>query len=100
MPRDSRTSELQLRSVAQAHDHMARVEGTTTIRGVTRDVAFPVRVDDTDDGTVVLTGSLRVRQRDFGIEPESRVGLVKVADEVDLQFALHASPTERTCSAP
>jgi hypothetical protein len=44
-----------------------------------------------------LTGVLRVRQRDFGIKPESRVGVVRVGDRVDLHFLLLATPTSRSC---
>jgi len=89
---------LQLRSVEAAHDDLVGVEGTITIHGVMRDVAFPVRVDGTAGGTLLLRGTLRIRQRDFGVEPESKAGLVKVANEVDLQFALLAKPGNQTCS--
>ncbi|HKI83639.1 MAG TPA: hypothetical protein VKA63_04815, partial [Candidatus Krumholzibacteria bacterium] len=58
-----------------------------------------VHVEYTDDGTLLLIGTVRIRQRDFGIEPESKAGLVKVANEVDLQFALLASPTGQLCRA-
>jgi hypothetical protein len=46
---------------------------------------------------MVLSGVLRIQLRDFGIEPESRVGLVKVSNDVDLHFEISASPTERPC---
>jgi polyisoprenoid-binding protein YceI len=90
---------LELRAVEGTADDEVRVEGTITLHGITRDVGFPVHVQRTDTGTLLMTGTLRIRQRDFGIEPESKAGLVKVANEVDLQFALVASPTGSRCSA-
>jgi hypothetical protein len=76
------------------------VRGTLTIRGVSRSIELPVRVERSDSvGTLRLSGSLRVRQRDFGIEPESIARVVKVANEVDLHFSLAARPTSRPCAA-
>lgn len=90
---------LELRAPEEARNDQVRAAGTITLHGVTRDVALPVHVTHTENGTLLLRGTLRIRQRDFGIEPESKAGLVKVANEVDLQFALVASPTDRSCGA-
>lgn len=90
---------LELHAAEGADDHQVRVEGTIDLHGVARDVAFPVHLEHTARGTLLMRGTLRIRQRDFGIEPESKVGLVKVADEVDLQFVLLASPTDRACGS-
>ena len=49
---------------------------------------MPMRIESPNDGTTRLSGVLRVRQRDFGIEPESKAGLVKVSNDVDLHFLL------------
>jgi YceI-like domain len=75
------------------------VDGPLTLHGVTREERFPVGMEAAEDGTLTLSGSLRIRQRDFGIEPESRVGVVKVSNDVDLRFALTAHPTDAPCAA-
>lgn len=90
---------LDLHATEGVDDEQVRVAGTIAVHGVTRDVAFPVHLDHTDQGTLLMRGTLRIRQRDFGIEPESKAGLVKVADQVDLQFSLLASPTGERCGA-
>lgn len=75
----------------------AAVEGSITLRGITHDVAFPVHVDRGDERELLLSGSLRIGMRDFGMAPESRAGLVKVSNDVDLHFAVVAARTERPC---
>lgn len=76
------------------------VEGAITVRGITRDVELPVTVERGASGALRLVGTLRIRQSDFGIEPESVAGVVKVSDEVDLHFRLVALPTDRPCGGP
>lgn len=94
-----RYPEIRLDVVASAPqdgDEVA-VHGAVTLHGVTRNVEFPVIVQGGLGGRLVLRGTLRIRQRDFGIEPESRAGLVKVANEVDLLFVFLAVPTGNAC---
>jgi len=73
------------------------VRGSISLRGVTRDVELPVDVERRPGLGVLLSGRLRIRMRDFGIEPESRAGLVKVSNDVDLHFALAADATREIC---
>ncbi|MGD2047012.1 MAG: YceI family protein [Gemmatimonadota bacterium] len=90
--------ELHGTEAADADDaERVAVEGTITIRDTSRDFELPVDVRRTEDGPMVLSGVLRIQLRDFGIEPESRVGLVKVSNDVDLHFEISASRTERPC---
>ncbi len=72
--------------------------GRFTLRGITQDVSVPMRIESPNDGTTRLSGVLRIRQRDFGIEPESKAGLVKVSNKVDLHFLLVAAPTDQPCT--
>lgn len=88
---------LEVDAARAQSDGQVAVTGTITLHGVTRRIELPVLVDDGVGGRLVLRGTLRIRQRDFGIEPESKAGLVKVANEVDLLFLLQADPTERPC---
>lgn len=90
---------LELRSAGTGGNARVAVRGSITLRGVTRDFELPVAVERADTGRLALTGVLRIRLRDFGIEPESRAGVVKVSNDVDLHFAISASPTQQGCSA-
>ena len=72
--------------------------GRFTLRGITRDVSVPMQVEVLPDGTVRLSGEMRVQQRDFGIEPESTAGLVKVSNDVDLHFLFVAAPSDQPCA--
>lgn len=96
----ARYPEIRLDVAASAPQNGDRVMvgGTITLHGVTRSVELPVIVQGGLGGPLVLRGTLRIRQRDFGIEPESRAGLVRVANEVDLLFSLLVDPTGSPCS--
>lgn len=91
-------ARLDLHVTQAAEGQRVFVVGTLTLRGVTRNVRFPMSVARRADGTLALTGRLRIRQRDFGIKPESRAGVVKVANEVDLHFRFTAQQTEEPCT--
>ena len=88
---------LDLLGVQPADEGSVRARVRLTLRGVGRSYELPVGLEVSSDGTLQLTGVLRVRQRDFGIEPESRAGVVRVSDGVDLNFLLLATPTTRSC---
>jgi polyisoprenoid-binding protein YceI len=62
-----------------------RVTGRLTIKGKTRPVRFPVKVERSGSGAV-FSGAFTVKHTDFGIEPESIAGVVKVADPVEIRF--------------
>lgn len=66
------------------------VSGVLTIRGHARRLSAPLRVETLDEGWRV-TGALEIELRDFGMEPESIAGLVKVANEVDIRLDVHAA---------
>jgi polyisoprenoid-binding protein YceI len=62
------------------------LSGPLTIRGVTRTVSVPVLYEAT-----LFTGEFQVKLTDFGIKPESIVGLVKVKDAIQLRFAFEGN---------
>jgi polyisoprenoid-binding protein YceI len=66
-----------------------RVEGPLTIRDREVRVGFTVRVSVSGD-RLTATGQGRLRQTDFGIEPVSVAGVVKVKNELDLDLHLEA----------
>jgi hypothetical protein len=80
-------------------DGEVRVRTQVTLRATTRSYEHPGTVEGRNDGGIRVTGSLTLSQREFGIEPTSIAGVVKVKDEVDLHFSLVALPTNSTCEA-
>jgi polyisoprenoid-binding protein YceI len=67
-----------------------RVTGDLTLHGVTKQTAFPLTVQLTDDG-LHAEGKTTIRQRDFGIEPVTAgAGTVRVKDDVEIVFAVTA----------
>jgi hypothetical protein len=91
--------ELRVDSVAPEDEGSVVGFGRLTIRGVTLDVAVPLQVDRDPDSRLTLAGQVRVRQTDFGIEPESVARVVNVADEVDLYVGLVAARGDTVCEA-
>lgn len=89
---------LELQAIAPPADGRLDVRGTLRLHGVTRSVTFPITVRHDPDGRLVLSGTLRIGQRDYGIKPESVAGVVKVANDVDLHFLLSLRPTGQPCS--
>jgi len=88
-----------LSAVGPELDGQVDVRGSVALRGTVREVAFPLQVRRADAGGLRLSGDLRIRQRDFGIEPESVHGVVKVSNDVDLHFSIEAVPTTERCGA-
>jgi polyisoprenoid-binding protein YceI len=68
------------------------VTGNLTLHGVTRSVVLPLRVDVTAD-TLTATGRMEIRQTDYGIKPVNVAGVVKVKNEVAIDYTLVATPT-------
>jgi polyisoprenoid-binding protein YceI len=61
-----------------------------TLHGVTRSVALPGGVE-VGPALVMASGSLRLRQTDFGIRPMSVAGgLLSVQDEIDVRYRIVA----------
>jgi polyisoprenoid-binding protein YceI len=73
--------------------------GPLTIAGRTQTVSAPLRWERRADGMLLFTSELRVRQTQFGIQPESIAGLVRVQDEVEVRMRFLGGPTERACAA-
>jgi polyisoprenoid-binding protein YceI len=97
-----RYPEIRLDVVAtnSPDDGEVSARGRLTLRGITRELQFALRVAVLNDGALQLSGELHVPQSAFDIEPESVARVVNVADEVDLHFRLIANPTTQPCRAP
>ncbi len=65
------------------------VTGRLTIRGTTRPVTAPVALK-MDGSTLTAVGKFSIKQTDFGIKPISVGGVVKVKDELTIQFTIIA----------
>ncbi len=74
-----------------ADEWQITVAGDLELRGVRRAVTVPLRVTVAED-SLVAAGTLRLRQRDYGIEPVSVGGVVKVKNELAVSFRIVARP--------
>jgi len=61
------------------------VRGKLTLHGVSRDLTVPVHVD-VEAGSLRASGTTKLRQTDFGIKPISVAGVVKVMDELVIEW--------------
>jgi polyisoprenoid-binding protein YceI len=73
----------------QPDGHRAAIRGTLTLHGVTRPITLPARIEFKNDG-VEASGSVTIRQTEFGIRPISKGGVVNVKDELPVDWRLVA----------
>lgn len=66
-----------------------RVTGDVTIKGVSRSLVLPLRVQ-LAEGVLTATGQTVLKQREFGITPVSVAGVVKVKNELGLDYKIVA----------
>ncbi len=66
-----------------------RVTGDVTIKGVSRSLVLPLRVQMAE-GVLTATGQTVLKQREFGITPVSVAGVVKVKNELALDYKIVA----------
>jgi polyisoprenoid-binding protein YceI len=66
-----------------------RVTGDLTLHGRTKSITAPVRVQ-IDGGSLTASGTLTVKQTDFGITPVSVGGVVNVKDALTIHFTVTA----------
>lgn len=82
----------------ESRDEGVRVTADLTLVGVTREIMLDVDLV-VDGDTLRATGDFEVKQRDFGIEPFSKVGgAVKVKDEITFRLdavAVATAPNRR-----
>ncbi len=69
------------------------VRGSLTLHGVTRPVTLPLAVEVGADG-LKATGRMAVRQTDYGIDPVSVAGVVKVKNELAIEYTIVATPVK------
>lgn len=75
----------------ERNGHDASASVSITLHGETRTTRVPLRIETTPDDMIV-SGSLTLRQTDFGIVPLSVLGgAIQVKDAIDLHFRLHAT---------
>jgi len=66
------------------------ITGDLSLHGMTRSVALPLRVEVSAD-TLKASGRLVLRQTDYGISPVTVAGVVKVKDEITIEYAFVAT---------
>lgn len=64
-----------------------RVAGELTLKGVTRSLVLPLRVSLEGD-VLEASGQVVLKQTDFGIQPVSIAGVVKVKNELGLDYKI------------
>lgn len=64
-----------------------RLTGELSLKGVARSLVLPLRVRIAD-GLLEATGQAVLRQTDFGLRPVSVAGLVKVKNELGLDYRI------------
>jgi len=67
-----------------------QVTGQLTLHGRSREVTVPVRVQF-EGGSLTASGTLSVKQTDFGIKPVSVAGVVNVKDALTIHFTITAA---------
>ncbi len=80
-------------SVERRGESELRVVGTFTLMGVSRDVEVDITAWSTA-GYQIFSGEFEIGQRDYGLEPESVGGVVKVANDVTIRFQIWTLPAE------
>jgi polyisoprenoid-binding protein YceI len=87
---------LDVTSAERAGEGSGKITGTLELHGRRRDVSTAVHGVLTPR-RVEARGELRIRQTDFRIAPESVAGVVNVADEMTILFALTGRITDEEC---
>jgi len=64
-----------------------RVTGQLTLRDVSRTIVLPLRVALRDD-RLEASGQVVIRQREFGLQPISVAGVVKVKNELGIDYKI------------
>ncbi|MEM8517031.1 hypothetical protein RCH05_001557 [Janthinobacterium sp. CAN_S7] len=81
-----------VRIEARRTDDKEMLEADITVHGVTRTVQLPVRIEEAADGRgLQASGSLLLKQSDFGIVPFAILGgAMAVQDQMELAFRISA----------
>lgn len=82
-------------AIAHSADGLT-VRGPLTIRGETRPVSVPLRIEQAR-GDYRISGRFDIKLKEYGITPESVGGVVKVADHVTVLLDLLARPGKEQC---
>lgn len=90
---------LESRRIEDDGDDGLRIHADLTIHGQTRRVEVEATREPGGDG-MRIRGQFRIEHRDFGLEPVSIGGVVKVANEIDVRFDVLARPAGQPAASP
>jgi polyisoprenoid-binding protein YceI len=68
-----------------------KLDGTLTLRGVTKAISFPAMINKTDDGHVTLESEFAINRKDFDIVYAGKADDL-IRDEVVIKLAMVAAP--------
>ena len=76
------------------------LDADISLHGVTRKVQVPVQISQAADGSVLASGSLLLKQSDFGIVPFAILGgAMAVQDQMELAFRITATADGKAAAA-
>ena len=90
------TAELSAKGAKPNGDGKYVMEGQLTLKGVTKPIRLPLSIN-VKDGMAALRGETTVNRLDFGLGPESYMGLI-LDKEVKVRFALSGLPLDGAAS--
>lgn len=84
-------------NVSSTEDGELLVEGTLELHGRSQEVQVPIRVSRNLDGTWRFRASFTDRMTEHGMEPESTLGVIDVADEFEVFAEIVAGVGSEPC---
>jgi polyisoprenoid-binding protein YceI len=84
-----RSTRVTGKALGAGGSYELQLEGELTVRGIARALTLPLQVELRED-RLVARGRTSLRQSAFGINPISIAGVVKVKDELDIDFEIVA----------
>jgi len=93
-------TDITLKEPAKSKDapYLFEAKGELALAGVTNNVTMPVNITPIGDKKLKVSGSVATKMTDFKIEPPTKLGVFKTADEVKLSFDWMVAP--RNAPAP
>lgn len=81
--------DIELLSIVSPYGIPTLANVATTLGGVTKEYTIELYDYQIENGVAIVSGTNRINMSDFGINPPTALfGLVKVRDEIEIEFSL------------